>query len=435
MYATKTPYDSIRGDIRDFPSIPNCEVRSVWALIRHGNRNPSGTVTGEMNELQAKIKHEIIASYEAGNNSLCAQDIQDLRAWTWNSTMDVSESYLTGTGYEEIYDMAKRIREKYPHLLAGTEEHFYFRPTYKQRTVASAMAFVHGLTEGTNLNLTADEPLERDDMLRPYDNCDRYQEDVKGGQPLADELEAFWRTEEYVAMQQGVQKRLGIPTQLTAAEVYTLHELCRFYRSWSPTLRSPWCAAFTNEDLVVIEYRDDVRHFQRNGYASTINAKLGHFVLRDMYENFAASVQGEGRNLVSYFAHDTLMEMTFCALGLFRDPEGIAAAVRNPNRQWRTSLIAPFSTNIMAVLNRCETANDVSHRVQFFINEKLTSLCPLEGCSWEQFSSIFTPFTDTTLEFCRRDYRQPDEPVTGSSVAISGSMILFAALTIVRYLM
>ncbi|XP_045498360.1 multiple inositol polyphosphate phosphatase 1-like [Colias croceus] len=438
LYSTKTPYDTVRGDIRDWPLPENCEAISFWALIRHGNRNPSDSVTSAMKELQAKIKDQIIASYEAGTSQLCAQEIQEFRKFVWNDTMDTSPSYLTGEGYEEIYDMAMRIREKYPQLLSGSEDQYYFRPSDKQRTIASAMAYVHALSEGTELNLTADSSRERDDVLRPYDYCERYQEEVRGGQLLVDQLEAYFNTQEYKAVQQAVQQRLGIPYQLTAADVYNLQELCRFYRSWTPNLKSPWCAPFSHEDLLVLEYRDDVRHYYRNGYSSWMNANLGRPVLKDLYETFDAAVSGAGKKIVSYFAHDTLMEMVYCALGMYKDAEGITAQVRNPNRMWRTTYIAPFSANIMAVLNRCQESGTQVHRVQIFNNEKVTPLCPLQGCTWEQFISMFETFKDAPLDFCRHDYRFPElvptpSPASAGTIRVMmGLVLLLVSLAILH---
>lgn len=80
--------------------------------------------------------------------------------------MDVSTSYLTGTGYDELYAIGQRLREKYPHLLSGQAEQFYFRPTNEQRTITSCVAFIHGLTEGTNLNVTMEQARQRDDVIR-----------------------------------------------------------------------------------------------------------------------------------------------------------------------------------------------------------------------------------------------------------------------------
>lgn len=84
----------------------------------------------------------------------------------WNTTLELTQSYLTGTGYEELYDIGKRIREKYPHLVQGNPEEFYFRPTNEQRTIVSCDAFAHGFTDGTSLNVTVDDPRQRDDVIR-----------------------------------------------------------------------------------------------------------------------------------------------------------------------------------------------------------------------------------------------------------------------------
>ncbi|CAK1554515.1 unnamed protein product [Leptosia nina] len=403
LFATRTPYDAVRGDIRDWPLLEGCEAVSLWALIRHGNRNPGKGGTIDMRDLQRKIKDEIVEKfdYEMGTSQLCSQDIANFRNWKWNSTMETSPSYLTGTGYEEIYNMAVRIKEKYPQLLLGSGDSFYFRSTVKQRTVTSSMAFVHGLSEGTNLNLTLDKPRESDDVLRPYDNCDRYQTEVKNGPLLEEQLEAFYKTPEFLEVQEDVQRRLGIPTQLSADDIYNLYELCRFDRTWSPDLRSPWCAAFSPEDLLVLEYRDDVRHYYKNAYGSRLNVKLGYPAMKNLYESLLAAKRGDGKNIVAYFAHDTLMGMVYSALGLYRDAESITAQYRNPTRQWRTTYLAPFCTNLMVFLNRCQDSGQVSYKVQIFNNEKPTTLCPIGGCTWDQFVSIFQPFTNSSLDFCK----------------------------------
>lgn len=74
--------------------------------------------------------------------------------------------------------------------------------------------------------------------------------------------------------------------------------------------------------------------------------------MKDLYENFEAVVNGNGKNVVSYFTHDTMLEMVFCAMGIFKDDYIIEGATRNINRLWRTSFISSFSVNFIAVLNR-----------------------------------------------------------------------------------
>ncbi|XP_072948952.1 multiple inositol polyphosphate phosphatase 1-like [Epargyreus clarus] len=435
LFSSKTPYDTIRGDIRDYPNPQNCEAVSIWSLHRHGNRNPGGSVTESIKEI-VKLKDEIVTSFEAGRGQLCSQDVEEFRKWTWNETLEISQSFLTGTGYEELYDMGKRIRERYPHLLLGDSESYYFRPTNEQRTITSSIAFVHGLTENTNLTLPIDDVKERDDVIRPYQNCDRYQEDVKGGQALEDELNDYYNTAEFKAVQNAVQQRLGISTQLSADDIYAIYEICRFYRSWTATLQSPWCAAFSDQDLLVLEYRDDVRHYHRNGYGSWVNVNLGGPALKDFYENFEAAVQNRGKNIVSYFTHDTMMEMVYCAMGVFKDTTPIRGSRREDNRVWRTSFIGAFSVNFIAVLNRCQESGTQTYRVQLFINEKQTELCPLEGCTWQQFQEKFQPFTRSNLDFCSFNYTVVEDDNTsndsGSIISVISIVLMLQVLVLLQ---
>ncbi|KOB77377.1 putative multiple inositol polyphosphate phosphatase, partial [Operophtera brumata] len=321
----------------------NCEAVSVWTLNRHGNRNPGNSVTESIKYI-ASLKDEIVASYEAGRSQL------------W---------------YKELFDIATRIREKYPHLLQGIAENYYFRPADEDITVTSAIAFAHGLNYGTNLTLYIDSDRIRDDVNK---------------------------------VQHAVQGRLGLSTQLTTANIYELYEICRYDRSWSEIHQSPWCAAFSDHDL-------------------EINVNLGGIVLKDLYKKFEAAAQGHGRKVTSYFTYETTLEMVWCALGIFKDPNQLQASFRNPGRVWRTSFIGAFATNLIAVLNSCQESGVQTHRVQFFINEKETELCPLEGCTWQQFQDKFQRFTSAKLNFCSMGYRVPELDAKDNGTFATGGII------------
>ncbi|XP_063383544.1 multiple inositol polyphosphate phosphatase 1-like [Cydia fagiglandana] len=432
LHSTKTAYETIRGDIRDYPDPESCEAVSIWSLHRHGNRNP-GSSSIDMKRLIDAVQGQIIRAHEDGRSHLCAQDIEAFRKWTFNDTILDSQAYLTGTGYNELFDIAKRLRQRYPHLVQGAPEDYYLRPTDSQRTIASVMGFVHGLTDETNLNITFDGPFERDDVIRPYENCQRYQHDVRGGALLEEQLKEYAKSAEYVALQKAVQERLGITYQLSASDVYTLYEICRSHRTWTPTLQDAWCAAFSDQDLVVLEYRDDVHSYYRTGYGSWVNQRMAGPLFKDLRERMQAAARGEGHKLVSYFSHSAMTEMAFVAFGLFRDATAAIGARRDPARKWRTSFIAAFSTNMMVVLNRCMESETQTHRVQFFINEKATELCPLAGCSWQQFEELLQDFDDD-LEFCSPDYPEPETtaaPGTAArSLAAAGLLALQAAFVI-----
>ncbi|CAG9125760.1 unnamed protein product [Plutella xylostella] len=400
LYSSKTPYDTVRGDVRDHPKLEGCSAVSVWSLHRHGNRNPGSGVV-ESTRLVALMKDDIIAAWEAGRGELCAQDIDLFRAFQWNSTIEASPSFLTGTGYDELLHLGQRIRQRHPELVEGNlTDAVYFRVTNEQRTVASAMAYRHGLL-GEESDAVIDGPWDPDMVIRPYAFCERYTKEVRGeAAPVNAQIDAFQNSAPYAAVVSAVQKRLGLTRSLTADEVYHFYELCRFDRSWQPALRSPWCAAFSDEDLVVLEYRDDIRHYYRNGYASWLNPRLGRPVIKDLLDTFTAAADGAPRRVTAYFSHDTMLQMAFAALGLYKDEFTLVGDSMVPERQYRTSYIAAFSTNILAVLHRCGDSDNQTHRVQMFINEKETPLCPAGGCSWDQFLDHFQQFRDADLSFC-----------------------------------
>lgn len=79
---------------------------------------------------------------------------------------------------------------------------------------------------------------------------------------------------------------------------------------------------------------------------------LGKQPLKDLYENFELAVNGKGKKVISYFSHDTMMEMTFSALGVYKDDEPLQSNIRKADRIWRSSFIGAFSSNLIAVLNR-----------------------------------------------------------------------------------
>lgn len=79
---------------------------------------------------------------------------------------------------------------------------------------------------------------------------------------------------------------------------------------------------------------------------------LGALPLRDLYENLQAAVQGQGRKVTSYFSHDTMMEMVWCALGLFKDQDMLVGNKWSEDRLWRSSFVGALSSNLIVVLNR-----------------------------------------------------------------------------------
>lgn len=146
-----------------------------------------------------------------------------------------------------------------------------------------------------------------------------------------------------------IQKRTGIQYVLTDKNVTALYDLCRY--SWVDYKGSPWCALFNEEDLAVMEYIGDLRHFYRNGYGTPVNQIFGQITMADLYETFV-NTNISHRKLTAYFTHATAMDMAYSALGWFKDDVPLTSAYRDPNRKWRSSTTGALGGNLIAVLNR-----------------------------------------------------------------------------------
>lgn len=167
-----------------------------------------------------------------------------------------------------------------------------------------------------------------------------------------------------------IQKRIGIEYKLTNTNITSLYDLCRYSWSGLHNRASPWCALLSTEDLKVIEYYEDLRHYYRNGHGFPINELFGRIILADLYKTFRNIKNGYGRKLTAYFTHATMMDMTYAALGWFKDATPLTSEYRHPNRKWKSSKLAPFAANLISVLYRYVFHSIICYKAHFaFLNK------------------------------------------------------------------
>ncbi|KAJ8732797.1 hypothetical protein PYW07_015396 [Mythimna separata] len=394
--SNKTPYELVRGDIRDsLVKHTDCEPVSIWGFIRHGHRNP-GTVFGNYMKDALVIKDYIVSSYERGNSSLCAQDVENLQKWQVDKEMFDKAYQLTQEGYLESEGIGRRLRQAFPKLLAKLDENDYqFRPGPGAWMVDSVKAFVDGIYDSP---LTI-QPTNTDfDIISPFDTCKKYLDFKLSDKPYEESMK-FLSSPEYLAAKDKMQRRLGIDYTLTDTNISALYDLCRYPTSGLTNKFSPWCALFTTEDFEALEYVHDLRHYYRSGYGTPTNELIGQITLTDLLKSFQDSKTGKGKKITAYFTHATMMDMVYTALKLFKDDEPPTGAFRKPDRKWRSSKLAVFSSNLMVVLNKCNKGND-DYNVAFYMNEEpLQSICKEGVCTWKEFEDKLSSF-NTSTEFC-----------------------------------
>lgn len=138
-----------------------------------------------------------------------------------------------------------------------------------------------------------------------------------------------------------------------------MYENCRYDKSRFLNRISPWCAAFTKKQLVLLEYYEDLIRYYKCSYGNSMHAKLGCMPLRHLMETFSQTVSNPsgkivGPKLIAMFSHDTLLDMFYTALKYGKDQNKLKGSDYEDmfiNRRYSTSENTPFAGNVVAVLH------------------------------------------------------------------------------------
>lgn len=68
--------------------------------------------------------------------------------------------------------------------------------------------------------------------------------------------------------------------------IKNIWNMCRYDMAWEVDKLSPWCAIFSKEELMVLEYAEDLEDYYKRGYGHEINSRLGCPPLRDLFQHF-----------------------------------------------------------------------------------------------------------------------------------------------------
>ncbi|KAJ8732801.1 hypothetical protein PYW07_015400 [Mythimna separata] len=405
-FSSKTPYENIRGDIRDsIVKTEGCEPISVWTIMRHGKKNPGTKFLQDIKGV-LNFKDHIVSSYDNGNSSLCAQDVDNLREWEIATSFIDEPNEITNEGYQEMFRIGSRLKEALPEIFNGLkDEEYSFRPTFGPRGEVSAQAFIEGLGYK---DLFIEQAETNASIGNPYGACKAYLNKVHSNPDTYNMSLQYMDNPEYVNMKEKIEERLGLSFPLTNKNLIAIYDLCRYTSDGITKQFSPWCAVFTEEDLKIIEYVGDLEHYYRSGYGtSQFSSIFGQIALADLYNNIEQSKKKQGKKTIIYITHSTMMDMVLVALNVFKDANPLTATHRDLSRKWRSSFLTTFGVNLIAVLNRCGQSDEKldEYKVSFYWNERpFLDICNKGVCSWEEFEEIFKPFLNaTTTDICEID--------------------------------
>ena len=399
-FSSKTRYDHNRNITFEAPK--NCEPLHISMVLRHGTRYPSRKDVEKIDKM-LKVVHKAL-------NSTTIK-IGDLQLSWQNPFSHTNDKLLATVGEEEMYNIAKELLRRFPSLLSHHYEpqQFDFMSTGTTRAAQSAMAFAFGLFEGRGrLGTSRFQPvaiqsraIDNDRLLRFFDICQKYLTRVVDNKTALHEYNTFKHGKEMRNIVQKVSKKINIKSDaLSEEQIVGMYTACIFEVGIYDR-ENTWCELFDEEDLFVLDYMSDLKHYWKRGYGYPITYKISCPLLERIITSLKNATEPSVEDRVYgafMFAHGETLQPLYALLDLFKDPEELRADnfVRHHERKFKVSYIAPFGANIAFVAYKCtpkdaaskesEDLGSHSFMVQVFVNEELIAVpccggqteCPLE---------------------------------------------------------
>lgn len=401
-FGTKTAYQIIKGsDSQRQYVVPNCNPVKIWILSRHGTRLPSVKDIKELKEL-SNLRDEVVKNYEErrtkpDEGALCDEDLELIKNWNWNPNISGDyENFLTVQGWNDLKYLAINYQRIFPNLLENiyAPEKFLFRHTKRQRTEASYKAFVEGLFgDKAYDHIQVPQMPDQDMFLRPYDMCQAWKENSKIDKSSPDsEQSKFEESQQFHKMIGDVSQRLGFKFALKTKQIKNMWDMCRYDQSWTLDRPSAWCAAFTQSQINVLEYNQDIKYYYESGYGHDLNAKIACATVADMMKHM------ESTNLpkvVASFGHTATVQLLLSALGAAKDYDALRADnyQQMMRRKWKSSELTPFGANLAVIKYDCPSDSE-RNKIMFFMNQKPLDFpwCNVGLCNWSQVKQMYAGF-------------------------------------------
>ncbi|KAJ8956597.1 hypothetical protein NQ314_006683 [Rhamnusium bicolor] len=304
--------------------------------------------------------------------------------WIWNETVTEEKAKsLTSQGVEELSSSMKILTE------------------IKKVTKHSSRVFFGSEADRVHANVFNDERL-----INPEENCKTWTDKTLENSQTESEYNKFLEKPEYLQMTRDVFRRLGFKYSLNASIINDIYDICRYEKAWNVQQRSPWCIAFTTNQLKLLEYAEDLKYYYRAGYGNKMANKIGCASVKDFYQRFKKTVNGnsDGHKATFFFTHSLSLQSMLTTMDIAKDYSSLTADnyYQQSRRNWRTSIIDPFASNLAAVLYQCRGAE--KHKVMFFLNEIPVELpeCSVGLCNWSTIQQKFESLVNNcnVEEFC-----------------------------------
>ncbi|KAM9364633.1 multiple inositol polyphosphate phosphatase 1-like [Pholidichthys leucotaenia] len=352
------------------PPSKRCREIHLTAIIRHGTRFPTAKNVRKMQKLYDLVFR---SSDAAGKRWL--RDIQTRWRMWYTEDMD---GQLVQKGADDHKNLAVRLSKLFPSLISEANLRggfIKFITSSKHRCVNSTLSFKAGLTELWDIKDMEVEHAENDALMRFFDNCKRYVNEVDDNPSALPELDKFKQGPEMRRVQQKIADRINVPYSFITDDMAEAALFMCAYEFAIKTVNSPWCQLLDEVDAQVLEYASDLKQFWKRSYGYDINSKSSCILFHDMFSRLNRSVrerqldQQVSEAVTVQVGHAETLLPLLTLLGFFKDSVPLTSTnyATQTNRIFRTSLMMPYAANLLFVLYDCGGGD---MRLQPLLNEK-----------------------------------------------------------------
>jgi len=378
-FATRTSYSYVKNNDTSPVQIEGCSPVLLYDVSRHGARIPNDDDVLNLQEGLPSLKDEIEAAWLEGKGELTDEQVAAIIEWELSVTPEQGGD-LSEQGKREHLGVGARWRERLGDLEI-TPEKTLARSSSKARCIDSAASHLEGMgLEGVDIQVD-------DVLMRFYDFCAKYIEEVVENEETFVETFKFTQSQLWHDMLARVSRRAGVELDNKRAQL--VWDMCRYERAWDPTKNSPWCPLFSQEDLDLYNFRQDLVFYYLRGYAYPITAQQTQPLMADLL----SAMQSSEYSYILNAGHSDTLAPLLAAIGLYRDPADLTTEDLGSGYQYVTSRIGAFTTNVQFVVFDCGA--DGRKAMMFHQEEAMVQpACGELVCSVDQVVAAYSSIAD-----------------------------------------
>ncbi|KAJ2336292.1 hypothetical protein GGI00_000916 [Coemansia sp. RSA 2681] len=371
--STKTPY--LAPNTTAPTASEGLELVQVQYVYRHGARYPTA---GDMSHIR---------------------DVYDLeglsvpRGWINLELVDESNAALLAQyGYREIAGIAQRTLQRYSEFMAERMRHpesVRFVSSEFQRSYASARTFQSVVDPSNHTKPVTVLPLEDDTILAMKKQCPLWMQGKAAATFNASREVAAFDSIHGQKLRQHMSSKIGVGLDLLTLEnISALYLMCGYEVSLFARLDT-WCSLFDPDTAALMELRNDIKYSRVYGpFGADINRRMACALFTAIFQDIDSALRSASSATSTFrFGHaETVMFVSTLlnleqALGSDNSPiTGAMPLARAQHRGFKTSIVAPFSTNLGIELYRDRRAQPF---FRILLNEQAVRLpeCADAFCS------------------------------------------------------